>query len=121
MSNPFVHVELMATDVAKAKAFYGKLFGWKLEDMPMENGTYTMIDVGGGTGGGMLKNPMPGASSSSWLAYVEVDDLKTSIDKVKSLGGKVMKDVTEVKGMGSFAIITDPTGAMFGIWQSKKS
>lgn len=120
MANPFVHVELMSTDVGKAKSFYGKLFGWKLEDMAMENGTYTMIDVGEGTGGGMMKNPMPGASSS-WLAYVQVDDLKKAVGKAKGLGGKMMKDVTEVKGMGSLAIITDPTGAMFGLWQPKKS
>ena len=62
----------------------------------MENGTYTMIGVGEGTGGGMMKNPMPGANSS-WVAYVGVDDLKKAVDKAKSLGGKVMKDVTEVK------------------------
>ncbi len=120
MSNPFVHVELMATDVGKAKSFYGKLFGWKLEDMQMDNGTYTMIDVGEGTGGGMMKNPMPGAPSS-WLAYVAVDDLKKAVEKVKSLGGKVMKDVTEVKGMGSFVIITDPVGSMLGLWEAKKA
>jgi predicted enzyme related to lactoylglutathione lyase len=120
MGNPFVHVELMSTDVAKSKAFYGKLFDWKLDDMPMDNGTYTMIRVGEGTGGGMLKNPMPGASSS-WVAYVAVDNLKQAVDKAKSLGGKVMKDATEVKGMGSFAILTDPTGAMFALWEQKKA
>ena len=120
MGNPFVHVELMSTNVGKARTFYGKLFDWKLEDMPMPNGTYTMIGVGEGTGGGMMENPMPGAPSS-WLAYVAVDDLKKAIDKAKTLGGKVMKDVTEVKDMGSFAIINDPTGAMFGLWEQKKT
>jgi uncharacterized protein len=121
MANPFVHVELMSTDVAKAKSFYGKLFDWSLEDMPMPtgDGTYTMIGVGEGTGGGLMKNPIPGAPSS-WLAYVLVDDLKAATSKAKSLGAKVMKDETEIKGMGSFAIITDPTGAMLGLWQSKR-
>jgi hypothetical protein len=41
MGNPFVHVELMSTDVDKAKSFYGKLFDWKLEDMDMGDMTYT--------------------------------------------------------------------------------
>ena len=50
MGNPFVHVELMSTDVGKAKAFYGKMFDWKLEDMDMGDMTYTMIKVGEGTG-----------------------------------------------------------------------
>lgn len=39
MANPFVHIELMSSDVGKAKAFYGKLFNWQLEDMPMPDMT----------------------------------------------------------------------------------
>ena len=120
MGNPFVHVELMSTDVDKAKSFFGKLFDWKLEDMPMGDMTYTMIRVGEGTGGGMMKNPIPNAPSM-WVAYVLVDDLVAAAAKVKSLGGKIMKDVTEVPGAGSFVIITDPTGAMLGLWQQKKA
>ena len=120
MGNPFVHVELMSTDVDKAKSFFGKLFNWTLEDMPMGDMTYTMIRVGEGTGGGLMKNPIPGAPSS-WLAYVLVDDLKAATSKAKSLGATVMKDVTEVPGAGSFTIITDPTGAMLGLWEPKKA
>jgi uncharacterized protein len=121
MANPFVHVELMSTDAGAAKSFYGKLFDWKLEDMPMDGGqTYTMLNVGEGTGGGLMQNPIPNAPSS-WIAYVLVDDVQKAADKAKSLGGTVMKDKTEVKGMGSFAIITDPTGAMLGLWETKKS
>ena len=119
MANPFVHVELATTDVAKAKQFYGGLFGWKLSDMPMAEGTYTMIDVGEGTGGGRMKNPMPGAPSM-WMAYVNVDDIQAATKKAKSLGANVMKDVTEVPDMGWFSIITDPTGAMLGLWQGKQ-
>ena len=72
MANPFVHLELSTTDIEKAKAFYGALFDWKLQDVPIHDGeNYTIIDVGGGTGGGMMKIPraeMP----SMWLAYVDV-------------------------------------------------
>src|ERR1700685_3260385 len=67
MANAFVHVELHTTDVNQAKGFYGKLFDWKLEDVPMGDGTtYTMIRIGDGTGGGMVKSPAPGAPPS-WL------------------------------------------------------
>jgi len=63
MPNPFVHVELNTTDLKKAKDFYGKLFSWKLEDMPMgDMGTYTMVNPGEGTGGGMMKNPVQSGS-----------------------------------------------------------
>jgi hypothetical protein len=118
MANPFVHVELNTTDSEKAKAFYGKLFEWKLQDMPMGNGvTYTTIDPSGGTGGGLMKHLMPGAPST-WLAYVSVDDVKASTAKAKSLGAEVKRDVTEVPGMGWFSIIVDPTGASLGLWQA---
>jgi len=119
MANPFVHVELSSNDVGAAKTFYGKLFDWKLEDMPMgPDMTYTMINVGEGTGGGMMKNMIPG-SPSFWLAYVQVDDIEKATRKAESLGAKVMKDVTEVMGAGWLSIIVDPTGAALGLWKPK--
>ncbi|HEX4136061.1 MAG TPA: VOC family protein [Bryobacteraceae bacterium] len=117
MPNPFVHIELNTTDVAKAKDFYGKLFDWKLEDVPMGDMEYTMIGVGEGTAGGIVKNPMPGAPSM-WLAYVNVDDIAASTAKAKSLGATIVRDITEVPGMGKFSIIMDPTGAGLALWQA---
>ena len=118
MANPFVHVELSSNDVGAAKTFYGKLFDWKLEDLPMDGGSYTMIRIGEGTGGGIMANPIPGAPSF-WLSYVLVEDIKASTAKAKSLGATVMKDVTEVMGMGWISIIVDPTGAALGLWKPK--
>jgi predicted enzyme related to lactoylglutathione lyase len=91
MPNPFCHVELNTTDVKKAKEFYG---------------------------GGMMKNPIPGAPSF-WLSYVLVDDIQAATKKAKSLGGTVMKDVTAVPNVGEFSVITDPTGAHFALWKPK--
>jgi predicted enzyme related to lactoylglutathione lyase len=118
MANPFVHVELNTTDLDKGKTFYSKLFEWKLEDIPMGKESYTMIQVGEGTGGGMMKHPVPGAPSM-WLAYVAVDDIDAATKKAKSLGATVMKEVTEVPGMGWLSIILDPTGAALGLWKAK--
>ena len=119
MANPFVHVELATTDIDKAKAFYQSLFSWQLQDMDMGGGmSYTMINVGEGTGGGMMKHPVPGAPSA-WLAYALVDDVRVATAKAQSLGAKVMRDVTEVPNTGSFSIIIDPTGAALGLWQPK--
>ena len=120
MPNPFVHVELNTTDVAKSKTFYSKLFDWQLEDMPMPGGTYSIIKVGEGTGGGIMKHPVPGAPSA-WLAYVIVDDIAVATKKAESLGAKVMQGVTEVPGMGWFSIIIDPTGAALGLWKTKSA
>jgi predicted enzyme related to lactoylglutathione lyase len=117
MPNPFVHIELNTTDPQKAVQFYSHLFEWKLESMPMGNDTYTMIKVGDGTGGGIMKHPMPGAPSA-WLPYVDVRDIRASSAKAKSLGAKMLQESVEVPGMGWFSIFMDPTGATLGLWQS---
>jgi uncharacterized protein len=120
MANAFVHVELSTTDVGKAKDFYGKLFQWTLEDVPMDGGSYTMIKVGEGTGGGIMQQMVPGAPSA-WLAYVEVDDIAAATKQAKSLGATVMRDVAEVMGAGWLSIIVDPTGAVLGLWKAQRA
>jgi predicted enzyme related to lactoylglutathione lyase len=119
MGNPFVHVELNTTDPKKAKSFYGSLFDWTLEDTDMGGGMiYTMIKVGDGTGGGLMKHPMPGVPSI-WIPYVLVSDVAASTAKAKAAGGTIIKDVSEVPNMGLFSILQDPTGGVIGLWQAK--
>ena len=119
MANPFVHVELHTGDLKRAKEFYGKLFDWKLEDAPMPGGgSYTLIQVGTGTGGGMETSRTPGVPPH-WLAYVGVDDVRASTKKAKDLGAKVVVDVMEVGEHGTMSVITDPTGATLAMWQPK--
>lgn len=116
MANPFVHVELQTQDPEKSKKFYAAMFDWKLEEFPAMS--YTMINVGEGTGGGMMKKPDPGIPDN-WLPYILVADVAASTKKARGLGATVCRDVTEVPGMGWFSVITDPTGATFGLWQTK--
>jgi hypothetical protein len=116
MANPFVHVELQTQDLDKSKKFYAAMFGWKLEEIPGMD--YTMINVGEGTGGGMMKKPVPDIPDN-WLPYILADDAAASTKKALTLGATICKDVTEIPGMGWFSVITDPTGATFGLWQSK--
>jgi len=116
MANPFVHVELQTKDTDKSRKFYESMFDWKLEQLPGMD--YTMINVGEGTGGGMMQNPVPGMPDS-WLPYILVDDVTVSTKKAKGLGATVCKDVTEIPNFGWFSVIIDPTGAVFGLWQPK--
>ncbi|MEW6586542.1 MAG: VOC family protein [Nitrospirota bacterium] len=116
MANPFIHIELQSSDVEKSKKFYKSLFDWKLEEIPGLD--YAIINVGEGTGGGMMKNPGPGLPDN-WLPYILVHDVMASTKKARSLGAAICKDVTEVPDMGWFSVITDPTGATFGLWQPK--
>jgi predicted enzyme related to lactoylglutathione lyase len=117
MANPFVHVELMSNDLEASKKFYKSLFDWKIEEAPEVD--YTMIKVGEGTGGGMLKNPMPG-TPSSWLAYVQVSDVASSTTRAKELGAKVLKEKTVIPGMGAYSVIADPQGAPIAMWERAK-
>ena len=117
MANPFVHVELHTRDLPTARKFYADLFGWKLQDMPMPGGggTYTMIDVGEGVGGGMMSDP---EVPPNWLAYVSVDDVRAKTAQAKSLGATVLQDVMKVGEYGTMSVLRDPTGAVVALWQS---
>jgi len=117
MPNPFAHIELSTDDVKKAKKFYQGVFAWKLTDMPAM--AYTMIDVAGGTGGGMQKKPMPEAPTA-WLPYVMVDDVKATIAKAVKLGATAVMPFQEIGEMGSIGIFSDPAGAMLGVWAENK-
>ena len=119
MANPFVHIELTTDNLGKAKEFYGKLFKWTLEDMPMPNGTYTMLKAGEGPGGGMMNKPSPEVPTA-WLPYVQVDSVDDAVAQAKKLGGKVMKDNPPIPGMGAFAILLDPTGGAIGVYENAK-
>jgi predicted enzyme related to lactoylglutathione lyase len=116
MANPFIHIELQTQDLEKSKKFYSGMFDWKLEEIPGMD--YTIIKVGEGTGGGMMKNPVPGMPDN-WLPYILVDNVKASTKKAQALGARISQDITEVPAMGWFSVITDPTGASFGLWQAK--
>ncbi len=118
MANPFVHIELHTQDTEKAKKFYGELFDWTLEEYPDMN--YTIINVGEGTGGGMMKSPTPDAPPQ-WVPYILVEDIRVSTEKAKSLGAKLLEDVTEIPEMGWFSMLKDPTGAAFALWKPKMS
>jgi predicted enzyme related to lactoylglutathione lyase len=121
MGNPFIHAELNTTNIPKAKAFYQKLFDWKLVhlDAPTPGGDYTVIKVGKGTGGGIMKQMIPGADSA-WMPYVLVKDIDVATKRAKKLRAKILRGVTEVKNLGWFSIITDPTGAILGLWEAKR-
>lgn len=120
MANPFVHVELHTKDLPRAREFYSGLFGWQLQDMPMPGGggSYTMISVGEGTGGGMTADDSGGAGPY-WMAYVGVDDVRAKTEQARKLGATVLQDVMKVGDFGTMSVIRDPTGATLAMWQSE--
>lgn len=114
----FVHMELNTSDVEAAQKFYKAIFGWKYQKMKMEDGSVYIgfTGEGEGIGGGMQKNPNPGAPSS-WTGYVGVASVKKTIAKVEKNGGRVIMPEMPIPNMGSLAVFTDPQGAVFAVWQ----
>lgn len=120
----FCWPELITGDAAGAKRFYGKLMpGWTTVDEPIPGGeSYTMINQDEGSVGGMFefddgmrKMGIP----SHWLTYVSVEDVRASADRAQELGGTVIRPPMDVMDVGSLAVLQDPSGAAFAVWQAK--
>ncbi len=104
--------ELLTTDVAAAKKFYMKLFGWETEDLSMPGMTYTVVKVGGEGIGGIMKIPESATGMlPAWGAYVTVDDVDETARRVETLGGKIHVPPTDIPNVGRFCVIVDPQGA----------
>jgi uncharacterized protein len=114
--------ELTTTDPKKAEQFYTQAFGWSAKHgaagAPMD---YTEFSVAGTPSIGMMEKPkdMPAHIPSYWMPYFQVENVDTSTDKAKQLGGNAMVPPTDIPGTGRFAIVTDPQGAMFALFQRK--
>ena len=118
MGNPFCYMELTTSNLPGAKDFYSKMFDWQLEEFAGAGQPYFMVNTGSEPAGGMMGLPMPQVPTT-WCVYILVDDLDSAVAKLEKLGGKVLKERTEVPEYGWFVIASDPQGAFFGLWQAK--
>lgn len=109
----FSWCELMTTDVAAAKAFYAKLFGWEVEDMFMPGMAYTEVKAGGNRIGGIMAIPKesPGMHPM-WGAYVTVDDVDLTARTAEQLGARLLVPPQDIPNVGRFCVIQDPQGAV---------
>jgi uncharacterized protein len=106
------------TDVAKASAFYGALFGWAIEDMGEDAGGYAMASKDGSEVAGLGPQQNPGPPF--WSVYFRVDDVATTAALVEAHGGSVLLAPVEVVEAGHMAVFADPVGAAFSVWQPKQ-
>ena len=114
--------ELATNDAAASQAFYTQLFDWKVETMDMgPAGTYNMFNTGSRPAAGMISMPPEAKGAPTmWMGYITVENVEQSVAKAQSLGARVLKEVITLP-MGSFAVIADPQGAVFGLWQYSES
>jgi uncharacterized protein len=106
------------TDLEKATAFYGALFGWSVEDMGADAGGYLMASTGGGAVAGFGTQQSPGPPF--WSVYFRVDDAAKTAELVQANGGTVLFGPAEVMEAGHMAVFADPVGAAFSVWQPKQ-
>jgi hypothetical protein len=110
--------ELMTGDPAAAAAFYGPLFGWRVETVDMGGGPYHLLKVGETAIGGIMKTPAEaGPMPPAWGCYVTVEQVDATVARVTALGGKVVVPAMDIPGVGRMAVIADPQGATVSVMQ----
>jgi predicted enzyme related to lactoylglutathione lyase len=114
--------DLGTTDSEAAVAFYAGLFGWEAENTPAgPAGTYVMCRLGGKDVVGLYEQDEAMRSRGVpplWLVYISVDDVAAAAKAVEEAGGTVHAQPFDVAEAGRMALVQDPTGAMFGLWQA---
>ncbi|HZI91171.1 MAG TPA: VOC family protein [Thermoleophilaceae bacterium] len=113
----FCWTDLSTSDPEAARGFYTGLFGWETEDLPAagDMGTYTLLRVDGRLVAALYKSPQ---GPPAWLSYVSVQDADASADRARELGGLVHVEPRDIPGSGRMAVIGDPAGAVFAVWQA---
>src|SRR6184192_4095337 len=120
----FCWPELSTTDQNGAKKFYSTLFGWTFNDTPIgPNEVYTTLQLGG-RAAAALYNMRPEMRAQGipphWMSYVAVEDADQTAARARQLGGTIIVQPFDVMELGRMAVIQDPTGAPFALWQAKK-
>jgi uncharacterized protein len=111
-----VHIEIPTRNSQESADFYQKLFGWKMTPVPEMN--YMLWEPAEGPGGGF--SPLDEIiKPGDILIHVESEDIDADLKLVKQLGGQIIREKTEIIGVGWFAIFKDLTGNMIAVYTSK--
>lgn len=114
----FMWFEHFSADVPKARAFYGALFGWTTDPVPMGANLYPLIQSDGrGIGG--FRSAHPGGRSL-WMTYLSVPDVDAAARSAEAAGGTLLSPPADVPSVGRGATLADPTGAVFSIWKGEQ-
>jgi predicted enzyme related to lactoylglutathione lyase len=120
----FSWIELATTDQAAAKKFYGQLFGWTSSDFPMgANDFYTVFQLEGrDTAAAYTLRPDQRSQGvpPHWMIYIAAESADAAANRAAQLSGKVLAPPFDVYDAGRMAVLQDPTGAAFCVWQVKK-
>ena len=110
-------IDLLTSDPDRSRAFYGALFGWHAEDPNPEFGGYWNFDKSGLRVAGGMRNDGSQGMPDAWNVYLATDDAKATVDAAAAHGGQVIVPAMDVGELGTMAVVTDPGGAVIGMWQ----
>jgi uncharacterized protein len=116
MANRFCWYELMTTDAAKAVPFYRNVVGWDAQDAGQPGMDYTLLATKEGPVAGAMTMPDAARADGGgpvWMGHVAVDDVDAYAAKVVKAGGTIHRPPTDIPGVGRFAVVADPQGAVF--------
>ena len=123
-----VHFEVPADDVERAKSFYGSVFGWQLQTVPMPEGEYTTVITTpvdeqtqmplepGAINGGLYQRSEQAPSTP--VITIGVDGIDDALKQIEDQGGSTITPRTPIPGMGAFAYFKDPEGNVLGLWET---
>ncbi len=112
-------IDLGIPDLDRAMDFYRALFGWEYEVGPVETGHYTMCLLEGRAVAALMPNPDPAADAFWWNVYFATADCDQTSARVRAAGGELITPPDDVMSQGRMAIVRDPVGATFGLWQGR--
>jgi uncharacterized protein len=114
MAGQMVHLEIPAESTAKAKEFWGGLFGWQFQEYAGSPTEYHMTQFSDAQGGAIMEAD---GDKRGPRVYFDVDDIEAGVARVSELGGEA-GEALPVPSMGWFAVCTDVEGNEFGLWQT---
>ncbi len=123
MSNRVVHFEIEAKDKERAKNFYSKAFGWKMEQMGKDFGDYIVVQTGDpmepmGINGGIYQQMGKKKEVNAYRCVIGVDNVEKAMRDVKSAGGKVLREKPDdIPNVGLFVPCEDTEGNLFTLLQ----
>ena len=110
-----MHLELHTADLARARAFYATLCGWRAEQIEIVNGSYLALELGNNLGGGIVEC---GTQHAIWLPYVEVAQIDTATHLARQLGASLLLEPREGPA-GWRSVIATPEAGQIALWQQK--
>jgi predicted enzyme related to lactoylglutathione lyase len=110
-------VDLLVSDVARAKSFYSDLFGWTWLAGDPATGGYTMALLAGQPVAGLSRKPADAPIPSQWTTYLRIGDIEVAGEAIRAHGGRVLGRPVSLGALARTQIAVDPGGAYFGIWE----